>query len=287
MLLKWDFLSWCSVHQLWQKYWGDYHWWWNHLWHATSLTWIMCYLRLPPICLAFDFVMYLILRPVATLLRLNIQHWHKTMSWLYHSDSGSHGCALDPLGWWMILLWFPDTLADVEERNGRWKEPYTHALPTDLGFLSLWVPYLGHLNSQLFLWHRYGSLFHCLWSLLALYNMYLAIYDDVSLTLCDIAVMMCVNHSALSQTTSVDASATSQSHHPPKDLRAGTQLELSFSYELQQGYRILRELTTDSNKSFVGPFINPIDSSSADYDEYHRRVKCPVWLKQSKLINML
>jgi len=113
------------------------------------------------------------------------------------------------------------------------------------------------------------------------------IYDVVSLNLCDIAVMMCVNHSASSQTTSVDASATSQSHHPPKDQRAGTQLELSFSYELQQGYRILRELTTDSNKSFVGPFLNPIDSSSPEYDEYHRRVKCPVWLKQSKLINML
>lgn len=60
--------------------------------------------------------------------------------------------------------------------------------------------------------------------------------------------------------------------------------ELTLSYELQQGYRILRELTSDSNKSFVGPFLNPIDPSSPDYAEYHKRVKRPVWLKQSKLM---
>jgi len=64
-------------------------------------------------------------------------------------------------------------------------------------------------------------------------------------------------------------------------------LELTLSYELQQGYRILRELTCDSNKSFVGPFLNPVDSSSPDYVDYHKRIKRPVWLKQSKLLEML
>ena len=88
------------------------------------------------------------------------------------------------------------------------------------------------------------------------------------------------------------ATSSSQTAHVTGSTASQTQLvkvqpefqpELTFSYELQQGYRILRELTSDSNKSFVGPFLNPIDPSSPDYTEYHRRVKRPVWLKQSKL----
>jgi len=83
----------------------------------------------------------------------------------------------------------------------------------------------------------------------------------------------------------VDAPTPSQSHPPIEQLV--TPPELTFSYELQQGYRILRELTTDSNKSFVGPFVSPIDPTSPDYAEYHKRVKRPVWIKQSKSAKMI
>jgi len=79
----------------------------------------------------------------------------------------------------------------------------------------------------------------------------------------------------------------SASETPPPKEQPESHPELTFSYELQQGYRILRELTSDSNKSFVRPFLNPIDSSSPDYAEYHKRVKRPIWLKQSKLITVL
>jgi len=55
----------------------------------------------------------------------------------------------------------------------------------------------------------------------------------------------------------------------------------SMSYELQQGYRILRELMTDSNKSFVGPFLNPVDSTAAGCSDYYERIKRPMWMKKS------
>jgi len=100
------------------------------------------------------------------------------------------------------------------------------------------------------------------------------------------AVILCVICPAAaassSHTTSVSMSTSSHTTQPAKE-PPESHPELTFSYELQQGYRILRELTGDSNKSFVGPFLNPIDSSSPDYAEYHKRVKRPIWLKQSKL----
>jgi len=86
------------------------------------------------------------------------------------------------------------------------------------------------------------------------------------------------------QTTLASVSPAVQPHQPrePAESHPG----VKFNYELQQGYRILRELTSDSNKSFVAPFLNPLDPSSPDYSEYHRRVKHPVWLKQSKLLKL-
>jgi len=97
---------------------------------------------------------------------------------------------------------------------------------------------------------------------------------------------MCVTYSATAastaQITRVDAQTTSQTQLQREQLE--NHPEPTLSYELQQGYRILRELTSDSNKSFVRPFVNPIDPSSPDYAEYHRRVKRPIWLKQSKLM---
>jgi hypothetical protein len=58
----------------------------------------------------------------------------------------------------------------------------------------------------------------------------------------------------------------------------------NMSYELQQGYRILRELMTDSNKSFVGPFLNAVDASAVGCADYYERIKRPMWMKRSKYI---
>jgi hypothetical protein len=56
----------------------------------------------------------------------------------------------------------------------------------------------------------------------------------------------------------------------------------SMSYELQQAYRILRELMTDSNKSFVGPFLNPVDSTAPGCSDYYDKIKRPMWMKRSE-----
>jgi len=102
---------------------------------------------------------------------------------------------------------------------------------------------------------------------------------------CMILYVICLATAASSaQTTSASVSTASQTQLPKE--QPESQPELTFSYELQQAYRIFRELTGDCNKSFVGPFVNPIDSSSPDYAEYHKRVKHPMWLKQSKLMKV-
>jgi hypothetical protein len=55
----------------------------------------------------------------------------------------------------------------------------------------------------------------------------------------------------------------------------------SMTYELQQGYRIFRQLLVDSNKSFVGPFLHPVDATALGCSDYYQRIKQPICLKQS------
>ena len=54
------------------------------------------------------------------------------------------------------------------------------------------------------------------------------------------------------------------------------------SYELYQGYRILRELMTDVNRSINWPFINKVDPEASDAFDYYDRVKDPIWLNKSE-----
>ena len=53
------------------------------------------------------------------------------------------------------------------------------------------------------------------------------------------------------------------------------------NYELQQGYRILKEVMSDQNKSLNWPFMNPIDVDQLGLWDYYERVKNPMWLKKS------
>ncbi|ESO97839.1 hypothetical protein LOTGIDRAFT_152942 [Lottia gigantea] len=56
----------------------------------------------------------------------------------------------------------------------------------------------------------------------------------------------------------------------------------SLSPELQQGYRILRELMSDNNKAFNWAFMNAVDDSHSDTSDYYDIVDNPMWLKRMK-----
>lgn len=56
------------------------------------------------------------------------------------------------------------------------------------------------------------------------------------------------------------------------------------SYELQQGFRILREIMSDGNKSLNWPFMEPVDSEGMGLQDYASRIKEPMWLKKSKAL---
>ena len=52
------------------------------------------------------------------------------------------------------------------------------------------------------------------------------------------------------------------------------------SYELEQGYRILREIMTDSNKSVNWAFMDPVNIEESGLEDYYERIKNPIWLKK-------
>ncbi|XP_064634426.1 uncharacterized protein LOC135492146 isoform X2 [Lineus longissimus] len=54
------------------------------------------------------------------------------------------------------------------------------------------------------------------------------------------------------------------------------------SYELQQGYRILRELLSDANKSLNFPFIEEVDVEKLGLWDYYEKIEQPMCLKKMK-----
>ena len=55
-----------------------------------------------------------------------------------------------------------------------------------------------------------------------------------------------------------------------------------FSYEVQQGYRVFRELLSDQYKSITYPFIQPVDVDGLNLWDYHARIEAPMSFSQSK-----
>ena len=53
-------------------------------------------------------------------------------------------------------------------------------------------------------------------------------------------------------------------------------------YELDHGYRILRDLMGEKCKSFNWPFLDPVDVEALGLWDYHDRIKQPMWLRKSK-----
>ena len=58
-----------------------------------------------------------------------------------------------------------------------------------------------------------------------------------------------------------------------------------FSYEVQQGYRIFRELLGDQYKSITYPFIQPVDVEGLNLWDYHARIETAMSFSQSKRYN--
>ncbi len=57
-------------------------------------------------------------------------------------------------------------------------------------------------------------------------------------------------------------------------------------YELDHGYRILRDLMGDRCKSFNWPFMDPVDVDALGLWDYHDRIKQPMWLRKSEYNSM-
>ncbi|CAB3996699.1 Homeotic female sterile [Paramuricea clavata] len=53
-----------------------------------------------------------------------------------------------------------------------------------------------------------------------------------------------------------------------------------FSYEVQQGYRIVRELLSDQYKSIIYPFLQPVDVEGLNLWDYHARIETPMSFSQ-------
>ena len=58
----------------------------------------------------------------------------------------------------------------------------------------------------------------------------------------------------------------------------------SQSQELHQGFRILNEILSDSNKHLNWPFIEPVDSTQDGCQDYYELIETPMWLSKSELI---
>ncbi len=66
------------------------------------------------------------------------------------------------------------------------------------------------------------------------------------------------------------------------DLQEDEDEKEPLSYELQQGFRILKELMSETNKSLNWPFMEPVDTEQLGLWDYYERVSRPMWLKKSK-----
>ena len=65
------------------------------------------------------------------------------------------------------------------------------------------------------------------------------------------------------------------------DLLSGIDMD-NMSHDLQQAFRILSELLTDSNKQTVWPFLEKIDPAATKAYDYYDKIKKPMWIKKSK-----
>ncbi|XP_078658496.1 uncharacterized protein LOC144903892 [Branchiostoma floridae x Branchiostoma belcheri] len=62
----------------------------------------------------------------------------------------------------------------------------------------------------------------------------------------------------------------------------GTEEVRTWSHELQQGYRILREIMVDHYKNISWPFVNPVDVEGENLWDYNDRIKQPMCLRKIK-----
>ena len=54
------------------------------------------------------------------------------------------------------------------------------------------------------------------------------------------------------------------------------------SYEVQQGYRIFREMLSDPYRTITYPFLEPVDAEGMGLWDYHERIKEPMCFTTSE-----
>lgn len=57
---------------------------------------------------------------------------------------------------------------------------------------------------------------------------------------------------------------------------------MKLCYELQQGYRIFRELLSDPYRTITYPFLEPVDAEALGLWDYHERIKEPMCFTTSE-----
>lgn len=60
--------------------------------------------------------------------------------------------------------------------------------------------------------------------------------------------------------------------------------EKPLSYDLQQGFKILREIMGSNNKSITWAFIHAVDRNAIGCHDYYEKIKNPMWLMKSEWI---
>ena len=58
------------------------------------------------------------------------------------------------------------------------------------------------------------------------------------------------------------------------------------NYEVQQGYRIFRELLSDPYRTITYPFLEPVDAEAMGLWDYHERIKEPMCFTTSEYIRI-
>lgn len=60
--------------------------------------------------------------------------------------------------------------------------------------------------------------------------------------------------------------------------------EKPLTYDLQQGFKILREIMGSNNKSITWAFIHAVDRNAIGCHDYYEKIKNPMWLMKSEWI---
>ena len=103
--------------------------------------------------------------------------------------------------------------------------------------------------------------------------------DSVDIETCDQGMDMAGAEATTAQPETATKSEPEEESDPEEDVE-----QEPLNYDLAQGNRILMEIMSDANKSLNWPFMDPVDTEGMGLNDYHERVKEPMWLRKSKFL---